>query len=63
MLNKQTKEQGELLNHSLTDIMKQADLCKHGVLKDQLTRDKFVSGIKDDRIRERMLIKMDLTLI
>ena len=42
--------------------MKQADLCKYGALKDELIRDRLVSGIKDDRIRERLLIKKDLTL-
>ena len=45
----------------MTDIMKQADLCKYGVLKDELIRERLMSGIKDDRIRERLLTKKDLT--
>ena len=57
MFNKRTQEQGESLDHYLTDIMKQADLCKYGVLKDELIRDRLVSGIKDDRIGERLLTK------
>ena len=62
VFNKQTQEQGESLDHYLTDIMKQADLCKYGVLKDELIRDRLVSSIKNDRIRERLLIKKDLTM-
>ena len=46
----------------LTDIMKQANLCKYGVLKDELIRGRLVSCIKDDRIRERLIIKKNLTL-
>ena len=50
--NKQTQEQGELLNHYLTNIIKQADLCTYGILKDVLIRDRPVNNIKGDRIRE-----------
>lgn len=61
VFNKRTQEQGESLDHYMTDIMKQADLCQYGVLKDELIRDRLMSGIKDDRIRERLLTKKDLT--
>ena len=46
----------------MTDTTKQANLCKHGILKDELIRYRLMSGIKDNRIRERLLIKKDLTL-
>jgi len=37
-------------------------LCKYGNLKDELIRDRLVSGIKDDRVHEKLLSKKDLTL-
>ena len=39
VFNKRAQEQEEFLDHYLTDIMKQADLCKYGVLKDELVWD------------------------
>ena len=41
--------------------MKQAELCKCGTLKDELIRDRLVSGIQDDKIRERLLSKKAIT--
>ena len=62
IFNKQTQQSGELLDHYITDIMKQTELCKYGTLKDELIQDRLVSGIQDDKIRERLLSKMDITL-
>ena len=62
MFNKHSQDSGESLDHYLTEIMKQADLCKYGNLKDELIRDRLVSGIKDDKAREKLLAKKDLTL-
>jgi len=42
--------------------MKQANLCKYSGLKDELIYDRLMSGIKDDRTREKLLSKKDLTL-
>ena len=62
ILNKRAQEAGESLDHYITEVMKQAELCKYGNLKDELIRDRLVSGIKEDRIREKLLSKKDLTL-
>ena len=61
-MNKRAQEAGKSLDHYITEVMKQAELCKYGNLKDELIRDRLVSGIKDDRIREKLLSKKDLTL-
>ena len=50
------------MDHYLTDIIKQADLCKYGNLRDELIRDRLVSGIRDDRARKRLLSKKDINL-
>ena len=62
MFNKHSQDSGESLDHYLTEIMKQADLCKYGNLKDELICDRLVSGIKDDKAREKLLAKKYLTL-
>ena len=62
VFNPGAQEVGESLDHYITDVMKQAKLCKYGNLKDELIRDRLVSGIKDDRICEKLLNKKDLTL-
>ena len=42
--------------------MKQADLCTYGNLRDGLIRDRLVSGIRDDRTREKLLNRKDINL-
>jgi len=46
----------------LTAIIKQAYKRQYGVLKEQLIRDRFVSGILNDQACEKLLSKTDLTL-
>ena len=62
VFNKRTQEPGESLDHYLTDKIKQAGRCQYGQLKYELVRDRLVSGIQNDRIREKLLSKKDLTL-
>ena len=50
VLNKRVQEAGESLDHYITEMMKQAELCKYSNLKDELIRDRLISGIKDNRI-------------
>ena len=57
VFNKSTQDVGESLDHYLTEIMKQADLCKYGNLKDELIRDQLVSGIKSNKTHETLLAK------
>ena len=42
--------------------MKQADLCKYGNLRDELIRDRLVSGIRDDKTREKLLSRKEINL-
>ena len=62
LFNKRVQEPGESFDHYLTDIIKQAGRCQYGRLRDELVRDRLVSGIQNDRIREKLLSKNDLTL-
>ena len=56
-----TKEPKNLANHYLTDNQA-AGHCQYGMLKDELVRDRLVSGIQNDSIREKLLSKKDFIL-
>ena len=62
IFNKRVQEPGESLDHYVTNIIKQASRCRYGELQDELVRDRLVSGIQSDRIREKLLSKKDLNL-
>ena len=62
LFNKRVQEPSESVDHYPTDIIKQAGRCQYGRLQDELVRDRLVSGIQNDRIREKLLSKNDLTL-
>ena len=62
LFNKRVQEAGESLDHYITVVMKQADLCTYGNLRDELIRDRLVSGIRDDRTREKLLNRKDINL-
>ena len=53
---------GETTNAYITAVMKLADTCDFGTLKDRHIRDRPVSGIRDDSVRHKLLGKKDLTL-
>ena len=62
MFNKRTQEVGENIQHFITDVLKLAENCQYGDLKDDLIRDKSISGITDDRVREKLLGTRGLNL-
>ena len=62
IFNKRAQEPGESLDHYLTAITKQAEQCQYGGLKEELIRDRLVSGILNDQACEKLLSKTDLTL-
>ena len=62
ILNKRAQEPRESSDHYLTAIIKQADQCQYGGLKDELIIDRLVSEILNDQVREKLLSKTDLTL-
>ena len=49
MFNKRVQEPGESVDHYITDVIKLAEHCEYGELKDDLIRDKLVSGIREDK--------------
>ena len=63
MFNKRVQDAGESIDHFITDIIKLAEHCQYGELKDDLIRDKLVSGIRDDKVREKLLGMKDLNLV
>ena len=46
----------------LTELRLQAKKCGYGTLNDELIRDRLVVGIRDDKVRSRLLREPDLTL-
>ena len=61
IFNKRAQEPGESSDHYLTAIIKQAYRCQYG-LKEELIRNRLVSGILNDQVSEKLLSKADLTL-
>ena len=54
MLNKRTQEVEESVNHFITNV-KLVENCQCRNLKDDLIRHKLISGITDDRVKEKLL--------
>ncbi|RVE61333.1 hypothetical protein OJAV_G00169770 [Oryzias javanicus] len=46
----------------VTDLKLKARTCNFGVLQDSMIRDQVVFGVKDRKVRERLLRETDLTL-
>ena len=59
-----TREQndGEPFEQFLTDLRNKADSCAYGTLKNSLIRDQIVVGIRDIKMKEKLLRTTDLTL-
>ena len=62
MFNRRVQDASESVDHYITDVMKLAEHCQYGELRDGLIRDKLVSGIRDDSVREKLLGIKDLSL-
>ena len=62
MFNRQAQKPGESINHYITDVIKVVENCQYGCLQDDLIRDKFISGIRDDKVREKLHSMKDLRL-
>ena len=56
------QEDGESFEQFLTDLRLKADSCSYGTLKNDMIRDQIVIGIKNHKLRERLLRQNDLTL-
>ena len=62
MFNRCVQDASESVDHYITDVIKLAEHCQYGELRDDLIRDKLVSGIRDDSVREKLLGIKDLSL-
>lgn len=66
LLNVVGKERDQFPSESLdsytTALMKLSESCGFGTLRESLVRDRLVLGVKDDRVREKLLGKRDLDL-
>ena len=60
--NTRNQQEGESVDTYVTDLKWKAQSCEYGELSDSLIRDRLVVGIRDARLKEKMLIKEDLTL-
>lgn len=56
------QKQGVSFDQYLVELHTLAKSCEFGQLKDQLIKDKIVTGIPDNGLRERLLREKDLTL-
>ena len=52
---KQSKHQGETIDHFITELKTLAKECEFGDLTDSLIRDNIICGVISDVVRERML--------
>ena len=61
--NNRNQEPGENVTNYLTELRTIARNCSHDTITpDEILRDRLVLGIRDDRVRERLLRLNDLTL-
>lgn len=54
--------EGQSFEHFLRELKVKVCSWKFGVLKHSLVRHKIVDGVRDDKLRERLLRKSDLAL-
>lgn len=56
------QKEGESIDQWVTDLRTRASTCNFGDQQELLLRDKMVFGVRDERIKERLLRETDLTL-
>ena len=62
MFNRRAQEPEETINHYITDVIKLLENCQCGRLQDNLIWDKLFSGIRDNKVREKLLGTKNLRL-
>ena len=61
--NRRAQEVGESYDHYRTALRKLADECEFGTITpDEILRDRLVFGVRDAKVRERLLHQANLTL-
>ena len=59
---KREQSSSESLDSYITTLIKLSETCGFGDLRESLVRDRLILGVKDDKVREKLLGKRDLTL-
>ena len=62
IFNTRVQQQTQSFDAYLTELRVQAKKCTYGSLQDELIRDRLVVGIRDDKVRSRLLREPELTL-
>ena len=55
------QETGETIDQYVTTLKRLSDTCEFGTSKETLIKDRIVLGVKNQKIRERLLREPDLT--
>ena len=55
------QETSETIDQYVTTLKRLSDTCEFGTLRDTLIKDRIVLGVKNQKIRERLLREPDLT--
>ena len=55
-------ESGEVVDSFITDLYGVAEHCQFGFLHDEMIRDRFVVGLADQKLSEKLQLDADLTL-
>ena len=63
MFNSRNQQSGEPFNAFVSDLRIKATTCEYGELKDELIRDRIVTGITKNNVRKQLLKEADLTLV
>ena len=56
------QQDGESIDQWVTNLKTKATACEFGEQRDPLIRDKIVFGLKDDRVKERLLREPNLSM-
>ena len=62
VFNTRSQQPAQPFDAFLTELRLQAKKCAYGTLTDELIRDRIVVGIRDDKVRSRLLREPELTL-
>ena len=62
IFNTRVQQVSQSFDAFLTELGVQAKRCAYGTLQDELIRDRLVVGIRDDKVRSRLLREPELTL-
>ena len=53
--------QDEPVENFITDLYRPAEFCGYGSLRDEMIRDRFVVGLRNDNLSEKLQTSSDLT--